>query len=57
MEITRIVTVQLTSISKVKDESKIASKDEAKKLVIDRMKGIFQIDDVKVLDVQDFIMD
>ncbi len=57
MEITRIATVRLTSISAVKDESEILEKDEAKKRIIDAMTQRFNIDDVEILDVQDFIMD
>ena len=57
MEITRIVTVRLTTISRVKDESEILSKDETKKRITDTMKQKFNIDDVEILDVQDFIMD
>ena len=57
MEITRIATVRLTSISQVKDESEILEKDEAKKRIIDAMTQRFNIDDVEILDVQDFIMD
>ncbi|MGN0472227.1 MAG: hypothetical protein ACI4F8_05225 [Lachnospiraceae bacterium] len=57
MEITRIATVRLTSISAVKDESEILEKDEAKKRIIDAMTQKFNIDDVEILDVQDFIMD
>lgn len=57
MEITRIATVRLTSISKVKDESEILGKDEAKKRITDAVKNNFDIDDVEILDVQDFIMD
>lgn len=57
MEITRIATVRLTSISAVKDGSEILEKDEAKKRIIDAMTQRFNIDDVEILDVQDFIMD
>lgn len=57
MEITRIATVRLTSISKVKNESDILGKDEAKKRINDAIKQKFNIDDVEILDVQDFIMD
>lgn len=56
-EITRITTVELTSIAKVNDESELIAKEELKKCFEKGLKAVANCDDVKVLNMQDFIRD
>lgn len=53
----RINTVQITVIGNFKDESIISGKDECVKFVEQDLKDHTGSDDVKVIDVQDFIID
>lgn len=57
-EVTRITTLQITDISTGEDISGIGeSREGAKKYVPDIIKRVFDVDDVVVLNVQDFIRD
>ena len=56
-ELTRIITVQITLIGNVNDESAMVGKDECVKFVEQYLKDHTGSDDVKVIDVQDFIID
>lgn len=57
-EITRIITVQITDIAKVEDNFDFKkSKERTRKNVADAIKEDYEVDDVVVLDVQDFIRD
>lgn len=55
-EITRIATVQITSIIKVDDDKEIQPREEAKKKLEQNLKKMFDADDV-VATVQDFVRD
>ena len=57
-ELTRIITVQFTTIDKFEDyDTEILTKDEHAKYVKDDMERLFKVDDVVVTNVQDFIRD
>ena len=57
-EVTRITTVQFTSIETGEDISGIGeTREMAKKSVPDALKKVFDVDDVVVLNVQDFVRD
>lgn len=57
-EITRITTVQITSIDVAEDVSNIEeSKERTRKGAADAIKTFLPVDDVVVLNVQDFIRD
>lgn len=57
-EITRIITVQITDIAEVEDDFDFKeSKERTRKITADAIKEDYEVDDVVVLDVQDFIRD
>ena len=56
-ELTRIITIQATTIVKFEDEDELISKDECKSKIATAMKTVFELDDCAVTNVQDFIMD
>lgn len=56
-EITRITTVELTSILVVEDETELPPKDKVKKSFEEGMKYMSNCDDAKVIRMQDFIRD
>lgn len=57
-EITRITTVQITTIETGEDISGIGkTREMARKSVPDAIKNTFDVDDVVVLNVQDFVRD
>ena len=57
-EITRIKTVQITEIVTTSDDMKnIIPKEESAIITAKQIKQITQVDDVKVINVQDFIRD
>lgn len=57
-EVTRITTVQITAIETGEDISCIEeTRERARKFVPDAIKDMFDVDDVVVLNVQDFVRD
>jgi hypothetical protein len=56
-EVTRIMTIQFTTIGKLEDESQIIPKKEHAERIKEVMHDTFHIDDVLVTKVQDFIRD
>lgn len=60
-EITRIFTVQITTIAKIEDESQLVTKEDSAKMVEDEIYALFDSsdapDDVRVTNIQDFIRD
>lgn len=56
-EITRIITVEITEIVKLKDNEEYCSKDEAKRRLTEKLYQQFACDNVNVTNVQDFIRD
>lgn len=56
-ELTRIVTVEITSIVNYEKDSEICSKEKAAESVKRELLAYKDIDDVVVTNVQDFILD
>jgi hypothetical protein len=57
-EITRVITVELTEITTSDDElSDVMSKGDCAALLAHHVKNIFNVDDVNVTKVQDFVQD
>lgn len=56
-EITRIVTMEVTQIVQVEDETEVMSREEAKQYIETSMKNYAGYDDVLVTNVQDFVRD
>lgn len=55
-EVTRIITVRITEIADISNREPM-TKDECEEVIKDNIKRIFNVDDVVVDSVQDFIME
>ena len=56
-ELTRIITIQATTIEKFESEDELLSKKECEAKINSAMKEIFGLDDCVVTNIKDFIMD
>lgn len=57
VELTRVLTVEVTAIKKLNGEEDALSKEEAAEAIKNKIKEAFYVDDVLVTNVQDFVRD
>lgn len=57
VELTRVLTVEVTAIRKLNGKEDALSKEEAAEAIKNKIKEAFVVDDVLVTNVQDFVRD
>lgn len=57
IEVTRMIKADIVTIAKMKDESELLSKEEAKKIIKQHMMDKLPVDAVLDIEIKDFIAD